>query len=111
MFTSHRLMTPSSPSTPASKLTSRPRSSGILTRWGLKFTERRGPGALATVVSSRVFAWLLRDVLRCGTGSENKALPRLAFNVAPALRRELVRGAFSGDGAATLVQQGRNLML
>ncbi len=54
---------------------------------------------------------MLRDVLRCGVRSEDKALPRLAFNVAPGLRRELIRGAFSGDGAVTPVQDGHNLML
>jgi UDPglucose 6-dehydrogenase len=83
----------------------------ILRRWGLKFIERHATNALATVVSSRVFSWLLRDVLRCGTRSENKALPRLVFNVLPELRLELIRGAFSGDGAVTTVQDGQNLML
>jgi UDPglucose 6-dehydrogenase len=83
----------------------------LLARWGLKFIERRSTHALTTVVSSRIFAWLLRDVLRCGTRSEDKALPRLAFNVAPALRYEAIRGAFSGDGAVTPLQDGNNLML
>ena len=83
----------------------------ILSRWGLKFIERHTPHALTTMVSSRVFAWLLYDVLRVGTRSEDKALPRLAFNVAPALRRELIRGALSGDDSVTLVQKGQNLML
>jgi UDPglucose 6-dehydrogenase len=83
----------------------------ILARWGLKFIERRGTHAVTTLVSSRVFAWLLRDVLRCGVRSNDKALPRLAFNVPAAWRRELLRGAFSGDGAVTPVQKGRNVML
>ena len=83
----------------------------ILGLWGLKFIERHSAHARTTIVSSRVFAWLLRDVLKCGTRSSDKALPRLAFNVAPDLRFELVRGAFSGDGAVTPVQGGKNLML
>jgi UDPglucose 6-dehydrogenase len=83
----------------------------ILRSWGLKFITRNSTHALTTVVSSRILGWLLRDVLRCGTRSENKALPRLAFNVAPELRLEVIRGAFSGDGAVTTVQSGRNLML
>jgi len=83
----------------------------ILHNWGLKFIEHRATSALTTIVSSRIFAWLLHDILRCGTRSEDKALPRLAFNVAPALRLELIRGAFSGDGAVTAVQDGQNLML
>ena len=83
----------------------------ILRRWGLKFIERNATSALTTIVSSRIFSWLLRDVFRCGTRSEDKALPRLVFNVLPELRLELIRGAFSGDGAVTTVQNGQNLML
>src|SRR5262249_46611050 len=77
----------------------------------LKYLQRHSTHAITTVVSSRVFAWLLRDVLMCGTRSEDKALPRLVFNVPPELRLELIRGAFSGDGAVTTVQKGRNFML
>ena len=83
----------------------------ILRRYGLKFIERHGTNALTTTVSSRILSWLLRDVLHCGIRSEDKALPRMAFNVAPALRMELIRGAFSGDGAVTTVQNGQNVML
>ena len=83
----------------------------ILQRWGLKFITRHATSALTTIVSSRIFAWLLRDILRCGTRSETKALPRLAFNVLPELRLEVIRGAFSGDGAVTTVQDGHNIML
>src|SRR5205823_10356891 len=74
----------------------------ILRRYGLKFIERRGTSApiradftcppdrvadalassyaqaarkesaLTTIVSSRIFSWLLSDVLCCGTRSEDK---------------------------------------
>jgi UDPglucose 6-dehydrogenase len=83
----------------------------ILACWGLKFIERNSTHALTTIVSSRIFVWLLRDVLKCGTRSNDKSLPRLAFNVSADLRHELLRGAFSGDGAVTPVQDGKNLML
>lgn len=83
----------------------------ILQRWGLKFSERHATNALTTIVSSRIFAWLLHDILHCGTRSEDKALPRLVFNVPADLRMELIRGAFSGDGAVTPVQDGQNVML
>ncbi len=82
----------------------------ILARLGLKFIERNSTHATTTLVSSRIFAWLIRDVLKMGTRSDDKALPRLAFNVAPALRMALLRGAFSGDGAVTTVQGGKNMM-
>ncbi|MBI5033547.1 MAG: nucleotide sugar dehydrogenase [Chloroflexi bacterium] len=83
----------------------------ILKNWGLKHITRHSTHAITTLVSSRVFAWFLRDVLQCGICSSDKALPRLAFNVPTELRYELVRGAFSGDGAVTSVQDGKNLML
>jgi UDPglucose 6-dehydrogenase len=83
----------------------------ILMRYGMKWIERHSTHAITTLVSSRVFAWLFRDVLKCGTRSNDKSLPRLAFNVSPELRYELIRGAFSGDGAVTPVQDGKNLML
>ena len=83
----------------------------ILGNWGVKWMESRGPGAVATVVSSRIFAWLLRDYLGCGTRSEDKALPRGAFEAPLELRLELLRGLFSGDGSLTPLHDGRNAML
>ncbi|HEX8465941.1 MAG TPA: nucleotide sugar dehydrogenase, partial [Abditibacterium sp.] len=83
----------------------------ILEKWGLKWTETRGPGAISTVVSSRHLAWLLHDYLGCGTRSEDKALPRHVFEASPVLQLELLRGAFSGDGSLTLLHKGRNAML
>lgn len=83
----------------------------ILQGWGLKYVENKGPSALSTLVSSRIFAWFIQEILKCGVRSENKVLPRLVFNVAPELRYELIRGAFSGDGAVTPLQDGKNLML
>ncbi len=82
----------------------------ILEGLGLKHIERRSTHAITTIVSSRVFAWLLRDVLQVGVHSGDKALPHLALNVSESLRRELLRGAWSGDGAVTTLQGGRNLM-
>ena len=82
----------------------------ILEKLGLKWLETRGPGAISTVVSSRIFAHVLR-FFEVGTRSENKALPRFAFETSAQNQLELLRGAFSGDGALTTVQNGRNAML
>src|SRR5918992_2409865 len=46
----------------------------ILARWSLKFIERRGQRSVTTVVSSRIFAWLLKGILKCGTRSDDKVL-------------------------------------
>jgi UDPglucose 6-dehydrogenase len=77
----------------------------------MKCIERHATHVRTTLVSSRIFAWLLRDVLKCGAGAEDKALPRLVFNVPEELRLEALRGAFSADGAVTAVQNGANLLL
>jgi len=83
----------------------------ILSSWGLKWMETRGPGAISTVVSSRHLAFLLRDYLGCGTRSEDKALPRFALEASREMKLELLRGAFSGDGSLTPLQNGQNAML
>ncbi len=82
----------------------------ILRRLGLKFLEKVDGKAHSTIVSSRVFAWLLRDVLGCGVRSEDKNLPAFALSAPRAIRMEIARGAFSGDGSVTLLQDGKNLM-
>jgi UDPglucose 6-dehydrogenase len=82
----------------------------ILDGYGIRYRIVRFPGAVTTLVSSKLLAWLLRDVLRCGTSSTDKQLPTIAFNVELRLRRALLQGLFSGDGSVTKLQRGRNLM-
>ncbi len=83
----------------------------ILQELGLNFIQRHATHAITTIISSRIFAWLIRDILQCGTNSENKALPRLVFNTPLHMRQELIKGAISGDGAFTLLQKGKNAMI
>jgi len=83
----------------------------ILAKLGVKSLERHGQDSTTVVASSRIFGWLLRDVLEVGTCSEDKRLPTFAFNTHPMLRHEYIRGAFSGDGALSPVQNGKNAML
>ncbi|MBI4004044.1 MAG: nucleotide sugar dehydrogenase [Candidatus Omnitrophica bacterium] len=82
----------------------------MLSRYGIRYQTVGFPGAIATIASSRLLAWMLRDLLRCGTNSSNKQLPILAFNVGPRLRKALLQGLFSGDGSMTRLQHGRNMM-
>jgi UDPglucose 6-dehydrogenase len=83
----------------------------VLSRYGVKFAARTSTHATTTYTSSRVFAWLLRDVLGCGTRSEDKRLPAFAFALSDDLKRELLRGAFSGAGSVIPVKGGRNFVL
>ncbi len=63
-----------------------------------------------TIISSKPLAFLLRDVLKCGTRSENKSIPKLAFHVNPKLKLAFLQGAWSGDGAITPLHYKRNFM-
>jgi UDPglucose 6-dehydrogenase len=78
---------------------------------GMKWSERVATHASTTIISSRIFAFLLRDMLACGTRSEDKTLPTFAYSLTPALRHELIRGAFSGDGSIEPLQNGKNVAL
>ncbi|MFN4179614.1 MAG: UDP binding domain-containing protein [Armatimonadota bacterium] len=81
---------------------------GVLNRYGIRFLERRTEGAVTLVISSEVFAFLLRDVLGCGDRSENKRLPNIAFNVDESLQASLLQGLFSGDGCVSTLNGGNN---
>ena len=83
----------------------------ILRRYGILYLERRSGNSVTIVVSSEIFAFLFRDVLKCGTRSENKRLPQIAFNVDKPLRLALLQGLFSGDGSISLLNGGRNACL
>ncbi len=79
----------------------------ILRRYGIRYLERRSGNSVTIVVSSKVFAFLFRDVLKCGTRSEDKRLPQIAFNVDKPLRLALLQGLFSGDGSISPLNGGR----
>jgi UDP-glucose 6-dehydrogenase len=83
----------------------------ILNRYGIRYLERRSGNSVTIVVSSKVFAFLFRDVLKCGSRSEDKRLPQIAFNVSKRLRFALLQGLFSGDGSISSLNSGRNACL
>ena len=62
----------------------------------MKFLVRECGNSHVTHASSRVFAWLVRDVLGLGTRSEDKALPPLAFGCPPELRLGWSAGRSAG---------------
>ncbi len=83
----------------------------ILQRYGIRYLEKKAEGRThATIIACKLLAYLLRDVLRCGTRSENAALPKLVFHVNEKLKLAFLQGAWSGDGAVTKLQEGRNLI-
>jgi UDPglucose 6-dehydrogenase len=83
----------------------------ILQRLELICSIRSSGYELNVIVSSPLLAWLLHEILGCGRDPQTRALPRLALNVDPHLRLELLRGVFSDEHAVTLVQHGHDVTL
>ncbi|HEY1352627.1 MAG TPA: nucleotide sugar dehydrogenase [Ktedonobacteraceae bacterium] len=83
----------------------------IVQRLQLRCTTSNSGHGQTLLISSPLFAWLLHEILGCGRDPQTRALPRLALNVAPHLRLELLRGVFSSEQALTLVQHEHDVTL
>lgn len=83
---------------------------GMLAHYGFKYLDVKHGNSRSTIISSRPLAFLLRDVLGCGTRSDDKRIPRLVLNASEPLKRAFLRGLFSGDGAITPLNQGRSVI-
>lgn len=70
----------------------------ILKKLQIKYMIKNDGSSFSFIISSKPFAFLLRDVLGCGVNSYDKKLPFFAFNLEKSLKIELLRGLFSGDG-------------
>jgi len=81
----------------------------LLDYYRIRYKSSRQEGALVTLISSRILAYLIRDVLQCGTNSYTKSIPPQAFGWSRLLRIALLRGLFSGDGSITLLNQKRHV--
>ena len=82
----------------------------LLDRYGLKYRSKEQGNAHSTIVSSRPLAFLLRDVLGCGTRSDDKRIPKVVLSAPEPLKLAFLQGLFSGDGAVTPLNKGRNLI-
>ncbi len=82
----------------------------LLNRYGLKYRSKRDDNSHVTIISSRPLSFLLRDVLGCGTRSDDKRLPKLVLNTSESLKLAFLQGLFSGDGSITSLKRGRNFI-
>jgi len=80
----------------------------LLNRYGLKYLSKKVGSSHSTIISSRPLAFLLRDVLGCGTRSDDKRMPKLVLNASEPLKLAFLQGLFSGDGTITPLNQGRH---
>ncbi len=76
--------------------------SRILHNWGVKYriNRDRKNHSTSVTVSSRIFAFLLNDLLGCGTNSYNKAMPWSIFTQPTSFKFALLSGMIRGDGSA-----------
>lgn len=82
---------------------------GILTALGVTYSvrKRRQWKAVEVKVTSRQFAMLLRDVLRCGTRSENVRVPDALLAGSRELHRAVLAGMLRGDGSVYINPTGK----
>jgi len=81
----------------------------ILRDIGLKFSayKDRRWNSYHIKVSSRLFGWLLRDILGCGTNSHNMRIPQQLMAAPENVRLALLSGLLRGDGDVHHTQEIR----
>ena len=82
----------------------------ILVSWGIEPDEEVREGSHSLRFSSRVFAFLLRDILNCGLDSYTKKVPPQLFFSARKSIAAFLQGLFRGDGVFEK-QRGRRSMM
>ncbi len=79
----------------------------ILRRLCIKHSvNNSGENVKAIKVSSKVFGLVIRDLLRCGTNSNNKKIPQFFYRASKELKENLISGLFRGDGSVVFSNQG-----
>ncbi len=84
---------------------------GILNRLGIHFTEKIEGNAHTIFISSRIFAYLLENILKAGRNSYSKAVPPQILISNKNIREEYLKGLFRGDGSIIKVNKGKNLYI
>ena len=72
----------------------------IITNLGLKYSvyHSRIFHTACIKVSSRIFGYLIRNVLKCGVNSYNMNIPALLFNLPDNYLKQILTGLLRGDG-------------
>ncbi|RUM60287.1 MAG: nucleotide sugar dehydrogenase [Persephonella sp.] len=84
---------------------------GILNRLGIHFTEKIEGNAHTIFISSRIFGYLLENVLKAGRNSDSKAVPPQILISNGDIRREYLKGLFRGNGSIVKANKGKNLYI
>ncbi len=79
----------------------------ILRLLGIKHSvNNSGENVKAIKISSKIFGLVIRDLLQCGTNSNNKKIPQFFYRAGKELKENLISGLFRGDGSIVLSNQG-----
>jgi len=75
----------------------------ILKKFGLDYSlyEDKKFQSTTLKVSSYIFGFLLKDILKCGTNCYDMQIPDLFFYLSKKHREELLKGLFRGDGGVS----------
>ena len=79
----------------------------ILDKMGVKHSVYRSKkrNAVHIKVSSKLFGWLLRDVLSCGVRSEDARIPGILMVAPASIRENVLAGLLRGDGDVYLASR------
>jgi len=78
---------------------------GILDRLDIKYSIYRDKkfDSLTIKISSVIFGFFLKEVLKCGTNSYNMKIPSFIFTLPLSYKVELLKGLFRGDGGVDYI--------
>ncbi len=77
---------------------------GILANMGIRFSTycSKKDKVFHLKVSSNVFGYLFRDILKCGVNSYTMRIPDILFSQPSDNKKELLKGMFRGDGGVDI---------
>ncbi len=79
----------------------------ILKKLGVKYSiNDNGKNVKVIKISSKIFGAVVKDVLQCGTNSNDKKIPQFFYRAGKELKENLVSGLFRGDGSIVFSNQG-----
>jgi len=76
----------------------------ILEKMGIRFSTyySKKDKAFHLKISSNVFGYLFRDILKCGVNSYKMRIPDILFSQSKKNQQELLKGMFRGDGGVDI---------
>ncbi len=83
----------------------------IIRRFRWRFSVEWRTSTIAVTVSSWFLGTLLKEIWRCGDRAHTKAVPDLFFRGPRALRIELLKGLWRGDGSVSIRKTGSRVKI